>query len=184
MHSLDVSALQRQRFLHPFHPMACKRVLQLLLAQDGSTTRLCETIAGGPVEFHLLEQRVVGTVPSVVQGALPGAQFIERITCLAAHGQVLMDNLAYIALDGLQADVRMDLEAGVLPIGPMLARLWVRRCFLDLDTGLLERLWSAAGGQPDLDASRMYCIVTAEGPRMLIAETFRRGMLMNTPEEH
>jgi hypothetical protein len=24
---------------------------------------------------------------------------IERITCLAAHGQVMMDNLSYIALD-------------------------------------------------------------------------------------
>lgn len=31
----------------------------------------------------------------------------------------MMDNLAYIALDGLQADIRRDLEAGVLPIAPM-----------------------------------------------------------------
>lgn len=90
----------------------------------------------------------------------------------------MMDNLAYIALDGLQADIRRDLEAGVLPIGHLLSRLWVRRHFLSLETALLERLWSAAGGLPDPDASRLYCIATPEGPRMLIAETFRRGMLM------
>src|SRR5438105_9201852 len=29
-------------------------LLKLLLAQDGSTTRLCEALAGGPVELHLL----------------------------------------------------------------------------------------------------------------------------------
>jgi hypothetical protein len=81
-------------------------------------------------------------------------------------------------LEGLQADVRRDLEAGVMPIGHLLARLWVRRRFLEPVPALFERLWSVAGGLPDAGASRLYCIATPEGPRMLIAETFRRGMLM------
>ena len=153
-------------------------MLQLLLAQDGSTTRLCETIAGGPVSLHVIEQRVVNEVPAEVRAALPGTGFIERITCLAAHGEVMMDNLSYIALDGLPADVRRDLEAGVMPIGHLLARLWVRRAFLDAAPALYERLWAAAGWLRDAAASRTYCIVTPDGPRMLIAETYRRGMLM------
>jgi len=33
---------------------------------------------------------------------LPGTRFIERITSLVAHGEVMMDNLTYIALDGLE----------------------------------------------------------------------------------
>ncbi len=175
-------ALERQRFHHPSDPPAqagrARSVLQLLLAQDGSTTRLCEAIAGGPVALHVIEQRVVHEVPDAVRAALPGAGFIERITCLAAHGQVMMDNLSYIALEGLPADVRHDLEAGAMPIGHLLARLWVRRAFLDAAPALYERLWTAAGGLPDAGASRTYCIVTPEGPRMLIAETYRRGMLM------
>ena len=32
---------------------------------------------------------------------------------------------------------------------------------------------------PDAGATRSYRIVTPEGPRMLIAETYRRGMLMD-----
>lgn len=152
-------------------------MLQLLLAQDGSTTRLCETIAGGPVALQVLEQRVVHVVPGEVHDALPGSSFIERITCLAAHGQVMMDNLSYIALDGLPADLRRDLESGSVPIGHLLARLWVRRAFLDAAPTMYERLWNVVG-QPDPDASRAYCIATPEGPRMLIAETYRRGMLM------
>ena len=181
MPSSDPGALLRQRFLQPTDSPAAAAnaglVLQLLLAQDGSTTRLCETIAGGRVALHLLEQRVVDAVPAEVRVALPGARFIERITCLAAHGQVMMDNLSYIALDGLPTDVRRDLEAGTMPIGHMLARLWVRRVFLPAGPALQERLWAAAGGLPDPQASRSYCIVTPEGPRMLITETFRRGML-------
>jgi len=183
--SFDHQALQRQHFHHPSDPPAqaahARDVLQLLLAQDGSTTRLCESIAGGPVSLHVIAQRVVDDVPAEVRAALPRASFIERITCLAAHGQVMMDNLSYIALEGLPADVRRDLEAGVMPIGHLLARLWVRRAFLPAAPLLYERLWGAAGGLPDAGASRTYCIVTPEGARMLIAETYRRGMLMQRP---
>ena len=65
-----------------------------------------------------------------------------------------------------------------MPIGHLLSRLWVHRSFLDAAPLLYARLWGAVGGLPDTDASRTYCIVTPEGPRMLIAETYRRGMLM------
>lgn len=131
----------------------------------------------GGVSLHLLEQRVVDAVPTEVRRALPGSGFIERITCLAAHGQVMMDNLSYIALDGLPTDLQRDLEGGTMPIGHLLSRLWVRRSLLDAAPMLYERLWAVVG-LPDPEASRTYCIATPEGPRMLIAETYRRGMLM------
>lgn len=156
-------------------------MLQLLLAQDGSTTRLCETIAGGPVALHVLAQRTVQDVPDVVCSVLPGARFIERITCLAAHGEVMMDNLSYIALDGLPADIQRDLEAGTMPIGHLFARMWIRRSFLGAQPALHERLWAAVGGPPDAKASRSYSVVTPQGPSMLITETYRRGMLMEQP---
>ena len=154
-------------------------MLALLLAQDGSTTRLCETVAGGPVALWVYAQRTVDSVPAEVRAVLPGARFIERITCLAAHGQVLMDNLTYIALDGLAPDLQRDLEAATLPIGHLLARLWVRRAALAPEAApvLTARLWDVVG-VPDAPASRSYRIVTPEGPLMLIAETYRRGMLM------
>jgi chorismate-pyruvate lyase len=181
MSSFTHPPLQRQRFHHasdsPAQAAHARSVLQLLLAQDGSTTRLCETIAGGPVSLHVMKQQIVDAVPAQVRAALPGASFIERITCLAAHGQVMMDTLSYIALEGLPADVRRDLEGGAMPIGHLLSRLWVRRAFLDATPTLYERLWGAVG-LSDSEASRTYCIVTPDGPCMLIAETYRRGMLM------
>ena len=181
MSSLVDQALQRQRLLQPSDTPTeaahARGILRLLLAQDGSTTKLCEAIAKGPVTLHVLEQRVVHAVPDEVRQALPDGGFIERITCLAAHGQAMMDNLSYIALEGLQPELRRDLEVGTRPIGHLLARLWVRRAFLNEAPMLYERLWRAVG-LADRGASRAYCVSTPEGPRMLIAETYRRGMLM------
>lgn len=151
------------------------RLLRLLMAQDGSTTRLCEAVAGGPVALELLEQRTTREVPECVRARLPGEEFIERLTSLCAHGEVMMDNLSYIALQGLEPDVERDLRAGTMPIGHLLARLWVRREFLPLDDALGARLWGAVG-LPDPRATRSYRIVTPGGPRMLIAETWRQGI--------
>jgi len=182
MSSSVQETFQRQPFHDPSDEPAraahARSMLKLLLAQDGSTTRLCEAIAGGPIALLVLEQRVVRAAPREVHNALPGSSFIERITCLAAHGQVMMDNLSYIALDGLAPDLRRDLEGGAIPIGHLLARLWVRRAFLAAPPPMLfERLWGVVG-LPDPVATRAYRIATPEGPRMLITETYRRGMLI------
>ena len=154
-----------------------RRLLPLLIAQDGSTTRLCEAIAGGPITLRLVDQRVTTQVPAAVTAELAGSRFLERITSLSAHGEVMMDNLSYIALDRLPEDVQRDLLAGKLPIGHLLARLFVRRRFLPaVMDALLPRLWAAVG-EPDPASSRAYVIASADGPAMLIAETFRDGML-------
>jgi chorismate-pyruvate lyase len=162
----------------PADTQRARQILKLLLAQDGSTTRLCEAVAGGPVELEVIRQHVTSDVPALVRQHLPGTQFIERITCLAAHGEVLMDNLAYVALDGLEPGIDADLRAGRLPIGHLLARLWVRRERVAEAGELMRQLWDAVG-TPDAEATRAYRIDTPTSARMLIAETYRRGMLMD-----
>jgi chorismate-pyruvate lyase len=169
---------RREPFFDAAGDAGCaRRLLQVLLAQDGSTTRLCETIAGGPVTLQVLHQAPTDAAPGIVPRCLPGTRFIERITSLVAHGEVMMDNLTYIALDGLEGPLQRDLEAGQAPIGHLLARLWVRREAVPDDDVLRQRLWRMVG-VPDAAATRAYRIVTPEGPRMLIAETYRRGMRM------
>jgi len=182
MSSHSLESFRREPFADPRAPagdaLHAQRILRLLLAQDGSTTRLCETVAGGPIDLRVVRQAVTTEVPQVVRAQLPGDCFIERITFLAAHGQVLMDNLSHIALQGLPNDIERDLQAGTMPIGHLLARLWVRRETIDDPQDLPQRLWDAVG-LPDPAATRSYRIVTPDGPRMLICETYRRGMLMD-----
>lgn len=181
MSSSSPNLVRRERFADPAaSPSAAaleRHVLKLLLAQDGSTTRLCEATAGGPIELHVLRQHVTTNVPLLVRDRLPGDQFIERITFLAAHGEVLMDNITYIALAGLEAQIDADLRAGIMPIGHLLARLWVRRERVANAEELTQRLWDAVG-LPDPACTRAYRIDAPDSARMLIAETYRRGMLM------
>jgi chorismate-pyruvate lyase len=175
------SSLQRQCFTGTDVSLndaaLIQRILTILMAQDGSTTRICESIARYPVDLELVRQAVVSDVPDIVREVLPGKRFIERVTSLVAAGQVLMDNLSYIALEGLPAHLQRDLEAGTVPIGHLLARLWVRRVPLPRTDRVLEEvLWSFVG-LPDPAATRSYAITTTDGPLMVIAETYRRGML-------
>jgi chorismate-pyruvate lyase len=178
---------RRQRFLppgaSPERSALAHRLLAVLMAQDGSTTRICEAVAGFPVKVELLRQTVVADVPDIVREVLPGARFIERVTSLAAGGEVMMDNLSYVALDRLPQTLQRDLEAGCIPIGHLLTTLWVRRQPLPRqDEQLTQRLWSLVG-LPDPEASRAYCIAEQEGPLMVIAETYRQGMLTDFDQQ-
>jgi len=155
-------------------------LLRLLLAQDGSTTRICQSIAGKPLTLQLRHQEVTTTVPACVREFLPGTQFIHRTTSLAADGEVMMDNLVYVALDGLAEPLRRGLDSGAIPIGPLLESLWVRRKPLPADVAniLNEQLWNEVG-MPDPAAARAYTIATPGGNLFVIAETYRRGMRMH-----
>ena len=162
-------AQERQRWL-----------LRLLLAQDGSTTRLCQAIAATPLTLQVRQQAVTATVPDCVRAILPGERFIYRITSLAACGEIMMDNLVYVALDGLSEPLRDGLDSGAIPIGPLLESLWVRRKPLPADMAavLSAQLWADVG-LPDSAAARAYAIATPDGNLFVIAETYRRGMRMH-----
>lgn len=83
-----------------------RTVLQMLLAQDGSTTRLCETLAASAISVQVFEQDMVDALPGQLHDALPGARFIRRLSSLVANGDVLLDSLSFIALEGLPEDIR------------------------------------------------------------------------------
>jgi len=180
MHSVDGHQLQRDKYFRASDTDAqaafAQALLRVFLTQDGSTTRLCEAIARDRVAIHLLEQAVVQQLPAQMGTALPGSRFLRRLTAIEAKGQVMLDSISYIAMDALGADIVQELEAGVTPIGHLLARLWTRRSFRADDTELFEELWLKVG-DPDAQASRSYTVITPQGPCMIIGETFRRGIL-------
>lgn len=181
------AALQRCPFLDPLADAAGIRrqqwLLRLLLAQDGSTTRICQAVAGVPLKLEVWHQEVTSTVPDGVRDVLAGDAFMHRVTSLAAAGEVMMDNLVYVALDGLAEPLRRGLDSGAIPIGPLLESLWVRRKPLPapITQTLCRELWQRVG-MPDAGASRAYTIATPSGNLFVIAETYRRGMHGPAPD--
>lgn len=163
-----------------------RRLAGVLLAQDGSATRLCEEAAGGPVGLTVHFQRVVAAeaAPALVRAQLPGAVFIERLVTLHAQGQVMMDNLSWLAPAALPTEIQAELAQGRTPIGHLLARMWIRRRTLAAPEALWPALWSHVG-LPDPQATRSYAIDVPEGgTAMVITECFRRGMLTVFPPEY
>jgi chorismate-pyruvate lyase len=177
--------LERRRFgthvSSPAEAAQAQAVLRLLLVQGGSTTRLCEAIAGSEISLHVIGQRQRTDAPQPVLAALSGECFVERFSCLASRGVVMLDSLAYIATRSLPRDLEQDIEAGAKPIGHLLERLWTRRALWpEAHEALCARLWARVGC-PDATASRTYTVATPDGPLMVITETFRDGMLMSPP---
>src|SRR5437016_2314880 len=94
--------LARHRFLRPTASTAelawGNTLLQVLLEQDGSTTRVFEAITGDRVSVHVLDQTTVRQLPPELAGFLPGESFLRRLSALEAGGHVLLDSLSYIAI--------------------------------------------------------------------------------------
>jgi len=176
---------ERQRFFDapPGRPASApeQTLLRLLLASDGSTTRNCEAIAGVAPTIVVGRQEVTSEVPGLVRELLHGEAFIERFSFLAARGQVMTDNLVYVARDALPPDLRGAFNSCSIPVGHLLDTLWIRRVPVSKLAArpLFERLWTEVG-QPDPGAARAYTIITPDGPLFIIVETFRRGMRMGT----
>jgi chorismate-pyruvate lyase len=165
---------------HPFPPDPQHApLLRLLLALDGSTTRVCEALAQAPMSVQLLQQQQTDSVTPAVRAALGGERWLQRVTSLHAHGRVSMDNLSFTRLDAVPGWFLEALNEGKAPIGHLLQRLFVQREPLTSDAEIEEALWQHVG-QPDRRASRCYRIVTERGPLMLIFETFRSGMVVST----
>jgi chorismate-pyruvate lyase len=181
----QASNLNRRRFVHGLQAGSATAIwaqslLNILIAQDGSATLLCDTLAGQAVQLTVLQQGVTTHVPAEVKANLPGELFLERLVTLSSGGEVMMDNLSFIALDAIEPGVQAILEEGQLPIGHLFNQLWVRKTNLAGMQALHARLW-AHSGLPDPDAVRSYRVNTPSAPCMLITETFRFGMRMNLP---
>lgn len=153
---------------------------QMLLVQDGSATLMCETLANGPVQLDVLHQQITEDVPAEVRAHLPGNAFIERQVCLSHMGQVMMDNLTYIALEQLDPDVRRHLEQGQYPIGYIFDVKLTRKRPITCPASVLDNLWARCG-LPDPDAARSYVLEIENNSCMLITETYRAGMLLGLP---
>ncbi|MGB1234942.1 MAG: chorismate--pyruvate lyase family protein [Planktomarina sp.] len=178
--------LIRRNFFDGVQP--CSTALQwaeawqkLLLAQDGSATLICETLVDAKVQLDVLHQAETTNVPASVKAHLAGDRFIERQVVMSFEGQVMMDNLTYIALDGLDPKVKDHLENGTSPIGYIFNIKRTRKRAVSVMDDVLSGLWARCG-QADPSSARTYVLEIENTSSMLITEVFRSGMRYGLPE--
>jgi chorismate-pyruvate lyase len=155
-----------------YFPKTSENLLKLLLAQDGSTTKLCEAISNSRVSLQLHLQEAVETVPEVVRHELGGTSWLKRLTSLHCENQVLMDNVTFTRLDRVPETFLTGLEQGLAPVGHLLEKLFVRRERIISNPELERELFDVVGF-PDSNSSRAYTINTENGALMLVFETYR-----------
>lgn len=148
---------------------------RLLLAQDGSTTRLCAAAARGKLELGLYLQERRSSAPAIVKESLGGTAWLERITTLYAGTTVMMDNLSFTRLDTVPAWFLDELDQGIAPVGRLLENLFVRREAAPCSPDVEKLLWDQTG-LPDPSMSRSYLVRMPEAPLMYIFETYRAGI--------
>ena len=158
-----------------YFPENARNLLKLLLAQDGSTTKLCEAITDAQVLLTVHTQTQVETVPEIVQVELGGANLLKRVTSLHTEASVLMDNLTFTNLDRVPDWFLNELEQGLSPIGHLLSTLFVQRRRIKSTPELEAQLFEIVGFA-DSSASRTYTISTEHGALMLVFETYRDGL--------
>jgi chorismate-pyruvate lyase len=154
------------------------RLLRLLLAQDGSTTRICEAILGG-IELAVHRQELIEDPPEEAAEVLGAGALLERFTSLHRNGRVAMDNLVLTRPDSLAVGFRGALLDGRVPVGRLLSGSLLRRRSVDsprLLARLLTRLAAAGCGPVDLRGSRLYVVEGEDGLVLLIAETYRAAL--------
>lgn len=154
--------------------------LEVLIIQDGSATLLSETIAHSSIRLDIVHQAVTDDVPDEVRRYLSGRTFLERQVCMSHNGEVMMDNLSFIALDSIDAELRTRLEEGIVPIGHIFSTRWIRKRPVENVPTVQNRLWERSG-LPDPQAVRSYLLEMPETTCMLITETFRAGMRLGLP---
>ncbi len=157
-----------------YFPKNAGKLLKLLLAQDGSTTKLCEAIADSRVDLALHMQSRIETVPEVVMHKLGGTSWLKRVTSLHSESRVLMDNLTFTRLDRVPDWFLADLELGKAPVGHLLEKLFIRRERIFSSPELKQALFEIVGF-PDSNSSRAYTVDSEQGALMLVFETYRAG---------
>jgi chorismate-pyruvate lyase len=157
-----------------YFPKESGNLLKLLLAQDGSTTKLCEAMSDSDVSLVVHSQSRVDTVPEVVKRELAGTTWLKRISSLHSESKVFMDNLTFTRLDRVPDWFLSDLEQGNAPVGHLLEKLYVRRERIVSSFELEQELFEVVG-LPDSGSSRAYRINVESGALMLVFETYRAG---------
>jgi len=154
--------------------------LKFLIVQDGSATLICETIANGPVRLDIIHQETTTEVPDDIRAYLAGERFIERQVCISHQNEVMMDNLTYISLEQVDADIQKHLEESQSPIGYIFNAKLTRKRPVPSPESVLSLLWQRSG-MPDPDAARSYILEVQNNSCMFITETFRSGMRYGLP---
>ncbi|MNB74840.1 hypothetical protein D3C81_141780 [compost metagenome] len=113
-----------------------RRFEDILLQNDGSTTKMLELIIGGEVTIKVHDQDWIFRRELPLDFFFPiegSGPFIRRVTSLYYQDEVISSNLVFGNPDAISADLQERLIQGTLPIGKLIKEIEYRRDILFAD---------------------------------------------------
>ncbi len=164
------------------------RDLRILIATDGTLTRILNIVAGNEIVVQIVEQQIHDVAPKIPElQQLPSGRVLERRILLKGRGSgnPLVAAESLISIDLLPPAILTSLTETDRPIGEVMAasrvetfkeaaKVWIGKLpgWLELDGYQNSRTGTIA---------RRYRIVAGGQPVMVITEHFLRNVFHNAP---
>ncbi len=110
-----------------------KKMIDLLLSTDGSTTLALESIMQDTVELHVRNQEIIDrdSIPKEARNFFrENGTYIRRGSSLNYKGVVLSENIVFYDLSLLSKEIIGELEIGEIPLGKLMKKIDTRRNIL------------------------------------------------------
>ncbi|MED0961839.1 chorismate pyruvate-lyase family protein [Bacillus paramycoides] len=155
-----------------------KKVIDLLLSTDGSTTLALETIVQDTVQLNVIEQEIVEkfSIPKEAKNFFSDkGTFLRRISSLSYKGDLLSENIVFSDLSLLQKEIRGELKVGEIPIGKLIKEIETRRNILFKGyqpSGNILELYDDFSLDSDIFPTKKYQIIRDNNCLFYICEVF------------
>ncbi|URZ14568.1 chorismate pyruvate-lyase family protein [Clostridium felsineum] len=100
-------------------------LVDIILKNDGSTTRLLETLVGNTITVGVDSQNVIskGKLPEEVNDYFKrDTQYLFRVVSLYYNGEVLSNNVVVAEVNKLNYELNSQLEKGQIPLGKLISK--------------------------------------------------------------
>jgi chorismate lyase len=164
------------------------RDLRILIACNGTLTRILGILADDDIVVQIVEQQVHRTAPRPTGlEQLPSGRILQRRILLKGRssGQAFVAAESLIAIDLLPPAITTSLTETERPIGEVMAASYLEtfkeaaQVWVGKPPGWLTRT-GCQDLQPKIVARR-YCIITSGQPAIIITEHFLRNVFQDAP---
>jgi chorismate lyase len=164
------------------------RDLRILIASNGTLTRILGIVADDEIVVQIVEQQIHAKAPAIAGLAqLPSGRVLQRRILLKGRtsGDAYVGAESLVAVDLLPPAITKSLTETQRPIGEVMAASYLETFKEDAQVWIGQPPgWLALPGYQNLEprtVARRYCIMTGGQPAIIITEYFLRNVFRNAP---
>lgn len=166
------------------------RDLRILIATDGTLTRILNAVADDEIVLQIIKQQIHHFAPKIPElEQLPSGRVLQRHTLLKGRssGNPFVAAESLIAIDLLPPAITTSLTSTARPIGEVMAASCIETFKKQVKVWIGELPeWLALGGYQNSrtrTVARRYRVIAGGQPVLIITEYFLRSVFQDAPRK-